>query len=109
MRWPSSERRAAPRPATPMDPTRAGKSGQGSELHRELVPLAEAAAVAYHIITENPPPLRNPRDLDEVRCLVAIALSTVAPIVSWKNGSTQTVTSAEIEAKLFASLSTRAP
>ena len=86
-----------------MDP-RAEKTAS-NELHRELVPLAEAAAVAYHIITENPSPLRDPRELDEVRCLVAIALSTVAPIL--KNGTTEPIGPAQIREQLFAPLSNR--
>ena len=77
----------------------------GTELHRELVPLSEATAVTYHIITEKPEALRDPRDLDDVRGLVAIALSTVATILKRENGEAHPLSSAQIEERLFASLS----
>ena len=77
----------------------------GTELHRELVPLSEATAVTYHIITEKPEALRDPRDLDDVRGLVAIALSTVATILKRENGDAHPLSSAQIEERLFASLS----
>jgi hypothetical protein len=77
----------------------------GTELHRELVPLSEATAVTYHIITEKPEALRDPRDLDDVRGLVAIALSTVATILKRENGEAHPLGSAQIEERLFASLS----
>jgi hypothetical protein len=80
-----------------------------SELHRELVPLAEAAAVAYHIISDNPRSLRNPRELCEVRCLVAIALSSAAPIVHGQDGAVRPMSAAEVEQHLFAPLSQRQP
>ena len=77
----------------------------GTELHRELVPLSEATAVTYHIITEKPEALRDPRDLDDVRGLVAIALSTVATILKRENGDAHPLSSAQIEERLFSSLS----
>jgi hypothetical protein len=77
----------------------------GTELHRELVPLSEATAVTYHIITEKPEALRDPRDLDDVRGLVAIALSTVATILKRENGEAHPLSSAQIEERLFSSLS----
>ena len=78
---------------------------KGMELHRELVPLSEATAVAYHIITEKPEALRDPRDLDDVRGLVAIALSTVATILKRENGEAEPLGSAQIEERLFSPLS----
>ena len=77
----------------------------GTELHRELVPLSEATAVTYHIITEKPEALRDPRDLDDVRGLVAIALSTVATILKRENGEAHPLGSAQIEERLFSPLS----
>jgi hypothetical protein len=75
------------------------------ELHRELVPLSEATAVAYHIITEKPEALRNPQDLDDVRGLVAIALSTVTTILKRDKGEAQPLDSAQVEERLFSPLS----
>jgi hypothetical protein len=77
----------------------------GTELHRELVPLAEASAVAYHVITERPESLRDPRDLDEVRGLVAIALSTAATILRMVNGTALPLTSGQIDEQLFSPIS----
>ena len=71
------------------------------ELHRELVPLAEATAVAYHVITEKPEPLKDPRDLEEVRSLVAIALSAVGTILHLDNGRPAPLGAAQIEERLF--------
>jgi hypothetical protein len=74
---------------------------KSTELHRELVPLSEATAVVYHIITEKPAPLRDARDLDDVRGLVAIALSTVATILKRENGEALPLSSAQIDERLF--------
>ncbi len=74
------------------------------ELHRELVPLAEAAAAAYHVITQQPQPLRDPADLEEVRALVAVALATVAPILRQDNGSAVPLSGAEIHDALYRSV-----
>jgi hypothetical protein len=74
---------------------------KSTELHRELVPLAEASAVAYHIITEKPESLRDARDLDEVRGLVAIALSTVANILKIEDGVALPLSSGQIDESLF--------
>jgi hypothetical protein len=71
------------------------------ELHRELVPLAEAAAVAYHVITEKPERLREPHHLAEVRSLVAVALSSVGTILRQENGSVVPLASREIRERLF--------
>jgi hypothetical protein len=71
------------------------------ELYRELVPLAEATAVAYHIVTERPVPLKDPNALDEVRGLVAVALSTVAPILKRENGAAAPLNSPEVNQRLF--------
>jgi hypothetical protein len=75
------------------------KVKQKTELYRELVPLPEAAAVAYHIITERPVPLKDPGALQEIRDLVAIALSTVAPVLRQENGSAVPVSSTEINTR----------
>jgi hypothetical protein len=74
---------------------------KSTELHRELVPLSEASAVAYHVITEKPESLRDARDLDEVRGLVAIALSTEASILTMEDGSVLPLSGAQIEERLF--------
>jgi hypothetical protein len=71
------------------------------ELHRELVPLSEAAAVAYHVITEKPESLADARELGDVRGLVAIALSTVSPILKVDDGEARPLSSAQIEERLF--------
>lgn len=71
------------------------------ELHRELVPLAEAAAVAYHVITDKPPPLRDSEALREVRSRVAIALANVAPLLRQENGSAVPLSSREIRERLL--------
>jgi hypothetical protein len=68
---------------------------------RELVPLGEAAAAAYHVVTRKPSPLRDPRELEEVRGLVAIALSTVAPVLCLENGNPVPLNAAQIEERLF--------
>lgn len=70
------------------------------ELHRELVPLTEAAAVAYHIIAERPVPLDRDA-LEEVRGLVAIALSRVPPVLRQDDGAAAPLSSAEINERLF--------
>ena len=71
------------------------------ELHRELVPLAEAAAAAYHVIAERRQPLRDSAELEEVRGQVALALATVAPILRQDNGFAVPMSSAEIHAALY--------
>jgi hypothetical protein len=50
------------------------------KVETELVPLRVAASVAYFHITEAVRQVSRAEDLDEVLHLVAIALSTVAPI-----------------------------
>lgn len=77
------------------------KTRQKIELYRELVPLSEAAAVAYHIITERPVALRDPAALREARGLVAIALSTVAPLLRQENGGAVPLSSPELKQRLF--------
>ena len=77
------------------------RNGSPVELYRELVPLAEAAAAAYHIITEKPERLRDRSELDEVRGLVAIALSTVGTIVKEEDGGPVPVGVKEIQERLF--------
>lgn len=71
------------------------------ELYRELVPLADAAAAAYHIIVDRPVPLKDPHALREVRDLVAIALTSVAPVLRQADGSAVPLSSAELNERLF--------
>jgi hypothetical protein len=71
------------------------------ELYRELVPLAEATAIAYHVITERPIPLREPQRLTELRGLVAIALSSVGMVLKQEDGALSPLSSAEINERLF--------
>jgi hypothetical protein len=78
---------------------------RSAELHRELVPLSEATAVAYHIITEKPEALKDPRELEDVRGLVAIALSTVTTIFRRENGEALPLSSAQIDEQLFLPIS----
>jgi hypothetical protein len=82
-----------------------GVRQKGSELYRELVPLAEATAVAYHIITEKPDPLTDAAELDEVRGLVAIALSTVAPIQILADEKAMALSPQQVEEYLFSPVS----
>ena len=77
------------------------KSGARAELYRGLVPLAEATAVAYHIITDKPAPLREPSRLAEVRGLVAIALSSVGTVLKQEGGSAVPLSAAEVNERLF--------
>ncbi len=70
-------------------------------IHCELVPLTEATAVAWHIITERPESMRDPRQLDETRSLVAIALSTVAPVLRRENGVAVPLSAPEVNERLF--------
>jgi hypothetical protein len=73
------------------------------EIHRELVPLVEAAAATYHIITEKPGAPRDSLELEEVRGRVAIALSSVAPILKQVgDGAVAPLPAAEAEERLFA-------
>ena len=50
------------------------------EVQGELVPLRVAASIAYFHITDPVRQVGSRDDLDEILHLVAIALSTVAPI-----------------------------
>jgi hypothetical protein len=77
------------------------KVAQKVALYRELVPLAEAAAVAYQVITEKPVPLRDPHQLAEMRGLVAIALSSVGRVLKQEDGAAVPLSSAEISQRLF--------
>jgi hypothetical protein len=77
------------------------------EFVQELVPLAEAAAVAYHVVTKKPRSLRDPLELEEVRGLVAIALSSVAPVLCFENGKRVPLSAAQIEERLFSRASSR--
>ena len=72
------------------------------ELYQELVPLAEAAAAAWHVVSDRPEPLRDPRQLEEARGRMAIALSSVAPVLRKENGALQRLAGDEIDARLFA-------
>lgn len=71
------------------------------ELYRELVPLAEAAAVAYHLLVERPPVLRDPDALAETRSLVAIALSCVAPLLRVEGGELVRADAQRLQSELF--------
>lgn len=71
------------------------------EIYRELVPLAEAAAAAWHIITERPAPLKDPHALEEARGLVAVALSSVAPVLKGDSGAAVPLTGPEVSERLF--------
>jgi hypothetical protein len=57
------------------------ESRRRQALDEELVPLVVAATVAYFHVTEAAHQVTTQSDLAEVVPLVAIALSTVAPIV----------------------------
>jgi hypothetical protein len=77
------------------------KESPNNELYRELVPLADAAAAAYHIIVDRPVPLKDPHALREVRDLVAIALTSVAPVLRQENGAVVPVSTTEVDERLF--------
>lgn len=73
-----------------------------TELYRELVPLGEAAAVAYHVVTDRPLPLKDPRMLDEVRSRVAIALASLAPVLRRDRELLRRMSAKEVDERLFA-------
>lgn len=77
------------------------RSAAKIELYRELVPMAEAAAVAYHIILEKPERLRDRFELEEVRGLVAIALSSVGTILKHEDGGVAPLAPQEAQQRLF--------
>jgi hypothetical protein len=78
-----------------------GRAARKVAPYRELVPLAEAAAVAYQVITDKPVPLRDPQQLAEMRGLVAIALSSVGRVLKQEDGAAVPLTLAEISQRLF--------
>ena len=75
---------------------------QETELYRELVPLTEAAAVAWHIVAGRPGTPRDPRRLDEVRARVAASLSSVAPILRRENDAAVPLSAEEVRERLRA-------
>jgi hypothetical protein len=79
-----------------------------AELHRELVPLGEAAAVTYSIVADRRDSLGAQEALDEVRALIAIALSGVAPVLRQENGDAVPLSAPEIQERLFRARGRRA-
>lgn len=65
----------------------------------EMVPLAVAATVAYFHVTDGAHQVSTQSDLADVVPLVAIALSTVAPI----HGENGALMSAQVRARLYGS------
>jgi hypothetical protein len=75
---------------------------QKVELQSELVPLPEATAVAWHVITERAEPLRAPQELAQTRALVAIALASVVPVLKQREGGAPVPLSMrEVNERLF--------
>ena len=73
-----------------------------NEAERELIPLPEATAVAYDIISNRPPRVTSPRDLEETRELIALALSALAPLyVLREGGAPVPMSTDEIEERIF--------
>ena len=69
---------------------------------RDLIPLPEATAVAYGIISNRPQRLVDPRALEENRGLIALALSALAPFYALREGGAPVLLSSdEIEKKIF--------
>ncbi|HZM37376.1 MAG TPA: hypothetical protein VFC18_23155 [Burkholderiales bacterium] len=68
-----------------------------AQLDHELVPLPVAATVAYFHITEAAHQVRTQSDLADVVPLVAIALSTIAPI----HADSGPLSSAEVRERLY--------
>jgi len=68
---------------------------------RELIPLPEATAVAYDLISNRAPRVAAPSDLEETRALIALALSALAPLYALREGGAPVpLSAAEIEEKI---------
>jgi hypothetical protein len=80
-----------------------GKALAGSQpqqqLDDEMVPLAVAATVAYFHVTEAAHQVTTQTDLADIVPLVAIALSTVAPI----HGEARPLSAIEVRERLYGS------
>src|SRR5204862_5657301 len=74
------------------------------ELEVELVPLRVAATVAYFHVTDSMRQVSSEKDLAEIVLLVAIALSTVAPI---RRADGAVLTSAELHEIFYRPLGRR--
>ena len=74
------------------------------ELEVELVPLRVAATVAYFHVTDSMRQVSSEKDLAEIVHLVAIALSTVAPI---RRADGAVLTSAELHEIFYRPLGRR--
>ena len=71
------------------------------EMYRELAPLAEASAIAYHVLVEHPKPPRDRGELLEVRFLMARALAAIAPILRKEGEGLAPLGAPEINAALY--------
>jgi hypothetical protein len=79
-----------------------------SDSDRELIPLPEATAVAYDLISNRQQPVRDPGDLEETRGLIALALSALAPLyVLREGGAPVPLSTGEIEEKICITASQR--
>src|SRR5438067_11707231 len=74
------------------------------ELEVELVPLRVAATIAYFHVTDSMRQVSSEKDLAEIVHLVAIALSTVAPI---RRADGAVLTSAELHEIFYRPLGQR--
>ena len=72
-----------------------------NQVETELVPLRVAASIAYFHITEALRQISRREDLDEVLHLVAIALSTVAPI---RHDDGTQLSDSEVHERLYSQL-----
>jgi hypothetical protein len=87
-------------------PKNENKLSQASKtLDDELVPLTVAATVTYFLVTEPLRQVSSQEELAQIVHLVAIALSTVAPIsIRAADGSAARLGNQELDALLFAPL-----
>jgi hypothetical protein len=69
------------------------------KLDDALVPLTQAVGVVYQAIGGMRP--GNPDELDELRGLLAIALSTVAPVLSLREGVPLPLSARELQETLY--------
>jgi hypothetical protein len=80
---------------------RAPQSGLMDPADGELIPLPEATAVAYDLISNRVPRVADPSGLEEARGVIALALSALAPFYVLREGAAPLLLSAdEVEKKI---------
>jgi hypothetical protein len=85
-----------------MDEARISRARNGLRIgfHEELVPLYQACAAAYHALLDGPGSA-HPRELEEARGLIAIALSRVATLYRVSPGVAAPLSESELRQALF--------